>query len=456
MSSPISSPIAPVRAARIARERRSFLRSVGKAAAALPFYRLLESSAVLAADDQPQRFITFYYPHGIASPLFNKQSGDTETTFSLTYPGSVLAPLEPYKSKLNIIEGIDLAAGVERNTNGHDASCIILSGCAPQGEKVANESLDQFLAVTKGLGSKTRLASLVLGVGNKDTASGRNLSYSKTGAPISKLINPAETYKLVFADLVVGNDPSAKAGVDKKVKRGQAIIDNVRAEVNALNARLAGPEKLKLEQHLSSLRDLEKRLQGLSGGAGGGGGPVMACSKPPAPNAATDFPKVEYYNGGKPYLDKICDLQIDFIVQAMACDITRFATLFYFLTEEVHNMVAHQYRPQAPEALAKDNLYYFEKLARLLGGLQKAGILDSTLVYMTSDMGDPNMHSVKALPTVLAGGLNGKLKTGRRLVAKQGNNKLLTSIANLFGAGVDGYGVTMNAATSKGGLAELG
>jgi hypothetical protein len=437
------------------------LKSVGTAATALPFYRLLESSAIGA--EQPARFIAFYYPHGVAAPLYNKQAADTETAFNLAFAESVLAPFDDaatygssFKDKVTIIEGMDLAAGVEKNTNGHDASCVILTGSAPMGEKTANESLDQFLAVTKGLGAQTKFASLVLGVGNKDTASGRNLSYSKAGAPISKIIDPAETYKLLFEGLIVGNDPGAQAMADANRLKGKSVIDNIKAEVARLEKRLAGPEKLKMEQHLSALTELEKRLGGL---AGGGGAPAAGCNKPPVPNKA-DFPKTEVYNGGIPYLDKICDLQIDFIAQAMACDLTRFATLFYFLTEEVHNSVAHQYSTMnkaSVSALGKDNKYYFGKCARLLRRLKELGVLDSTLVYMTSDMGDPAAHSLRAVPTVLAGGLNGKIKMGRRLTAKgKSNNQLLVSIANAFGQPITSYGAAGNAAITQGALSELG
>lgn len=442
------------------KDRRAFLKAVGQAAMALPFYRALESSALAA--DQPLRFITFYYPHGISAPLYNRQAGETDTNYSLTFPDSVLSPFDDaatygvsFKSKTTIIEGIDLTAGVEKNTNGHDASCIILTGCAPQGEKVANESLDQHLAVTKGLGSKTRLASLVLGVGNKDTQSGRNISYSKAGAPISKLIDPLDTYKLAFANLVVGDDPAAKLEAERRRLRGQSVLDSVRADVERLQTRLAGPEKVKLDQHLTALRELEKQL---GGGAAGGATPTMGCTKPATPDKAKDFPRVEVYNGGQPYLDKICDLQMDLIAQAMACDITRFATLFFHLTEDIHNNVAHQYSARNRDSvlkLGKENRYYFAKGARLMKKLHDFGILDSTLVYITSDMGDPNAHSVRALPTVLGGGLNGKLKMGRRLVTKQSNSKLLVSIAQAFGVDTNSYGVASKPELTTGPLPEL-
>ena len=144
---------------------------------------------------------------------------------------------------------------------------------------------------------------------------------------------------------------------------------------------------------------------------------------------------------------------------ALACDITRFATLFIHLTEEIHNTVAHQYQASNRASVLKlgeQQRYYYRKGARFLQRLQEFGILDSTLVHMTSDMGDPNAHSVRMLPTVLAGGLNGKIKMGRRLTVKSANNRLLVSIAQAFGlSGVTSYGSVMAAEAMTGPLPGL-
>ena len=94
----------------------------------------------------------------------------------------------------------------------------------------------------------------------------------------------------------------------------------------------------------------------------------------------------------------------------------------------------------------------------LLQRLDEAGILDSTLVYASSDMGNPAAHSTRNVPTVLAGGANGNIRMGRRLAYSldcplgtwcdpagsdyqtMGNNRLLVSIAAAFGVEIDSYG----------------
>src|SRR6185436_21011061 len=102
--------------------------------------------------------------------------------------------------------------------------------------------------------------------------------------------------------------------------------------------------------------------------------------------------------------------------------------------------------------------------------LAEHGLLDSTLVFMSSDLGDPARHSVRNVPTLLAGGAQGRLKMGRRIVLGSecpssdydcasprftANNKLLVTIAQAFGVQTDRFGTTLDPALSTGALAEL-
>ena len=210
------------------------------------------------------------------------------------------------------------------------------------------------------------------------------------------------------------------------------------------------------------------------------------------------FPYLERYNGGEPYFDAITDLQIDLLALAMGCDITRFGTLVMSdlsyagnplgLPEDNHGAMAHTYSasalgsgghpvgagdPATWRLLARFNRYAYGKVARLLQRLDEYGILDSTLVYASSDMGNPATHSTRNVPTVLAGGLGGKIRMGRRIQYRTDcplgtwcdpngsdyqtvpNNQLLVSIAQAFGVDVVSYGVQAEAQYSTGTLPGL-
>jgi hypothetical protein len=464
------------------RSRRAFLKAVGSAAVALPFFKALERSAV-EAQTMPLRFIGVYAPHGVAKELWRPGDG-----FNITYDNCSLQPFDDavtygksFKEKLLVIEGIDLAAGIQGGAAGHDAPRCILTGSGSSG---ANPSIDQYLALDKQLGAQTRISSIVLAVGNNLTDNQSNISYAKGGAPLPKIIDPAQTFSLLFGSFVAPSDPAAQAAAAAQQKRGQSVLDFVLGDLQRLEGRLAGPERDKLDQHLSSIRELEKQLAAP---------PVQSCAAPAAPDSS-QFPQVQMY-GGEPYFDTITNLQVDLLAQAMACDLTRFATLFLAdlsrtkldptLPDDVHAGVAHVYNgtettsytdpgnPSTWLALAKQNRYCYGKAARLLQKLDQFGVLDSAIVYMTSDMGNPAAHLSTDVPTIIAGGANGAFNMGRSIVLPNtcppnqfycagepqetfvSNNKILVSILQAFGVEENTFGTATDPTITTGTLDQL-
>jgi hypothetical protein len=491
--------------------RRTLLRGLGAGIAALPFFRLIENSVAQAQGATlPLKFVTIYHPHGIAAEYWNMgcrgtmglptmaqgscTMGDTETNFDITYANCSLQPFDDaatygksFKNKILVVDGIDLLSGA----NGHDSAGTILTGSRipPESKKPLNSSLDQFLAVEKELGKATRISSVSLGVGNDAMEVGQTLSYGAGGAALPKIIDPVQAFDQLFAGFVVSNDPEAQAAAETRRRRGQTVVDFLLADVNRLRDRLAQEEQMKLDQHIDSLHEIEKQFQDVVVPQG------AVCNLPARPNSGR-FPKLKQYNGGEQYFDAITDAHIDILAQALACDITRFATLLMNdlsyagnplgLPADNHGAVAHPYNPSiigndghtnggAPESwllLAKFNRYAYSKVARLMQKLDQLNALDSTLIYVTSDMGNPSSHSTRNLPTVLAGGANGKFRMGRRVrlqadcpttnewcgddqKAQKTNNHLLVSIAQAFGMDVNTFGTQSGAALTTGPLTEI-
>jgi hypothetical protein len=499
--------------------RRSFLRAVGAAATALPFYQLLEDSVARAAGEGlPLKFLTISHPHGVASEYWSMRSptspeiaveglslrgSDTETSFDIAYPNCSLQPFDDaatygksFKDRLLLIEGLDLAS------DGHDAVASILTGSPLTGGLPANSSLDQYLAVEMGLGASTLRNNVVLCVGDPNPHAAITLSYGAGGVGLSKIISPFEAFDYLFSGFVPPDDSAGQAALARRNALGQSVVDYVREDCNRLRARLAPPEQLKLDQHLASIRDLEKSFGGLSGGA---------CVMPPVRPSEADFPgdpsKLMRFNGGEPTFDAVTNLFVDMIAQAFACDVTRFGTLVlndlpwdiannaktdslgYELSSDFHNEVAHKYasrgfdwegklsQPGDPATwlpLAKYNKYVHSKVARLMQRLDELGAFDSTLIYVTSELGNPNLHSSASVPTLLAGGANVPFRFGRRVqlgpdcappndscnvrdaaYASGANNHLLVSIAQAFGVETDSFGKGPDASFTTGALSGL-
>jgi hypothetical protein len=482
--------------------RRSFLRAVGAGFASFPFLRILEDSVAHAAGESPpQRFVTMYHPHGIAAETWVMRGADSEANLDLTFTeplsGAVcpLEPLDRHKSRLLVIEGIDLLS----NVSAHDSAGTILTGSRLNNslERAQNSSLDQFLAVEKGLGKSTRITSIELAVGTDTAVTGDTLSYGAGGVPLPKIIDPVQAFDRLFGGLVLSDDPATREAALRSQRLGKTLVDFLNADARRLKARLGPNEQRKLDQHMTALADLEKQLAPMAGT-----GAALACpSGVPSPlrPTASRFPKLKRYFGGEPYFDAIADAHIDLIALAFACDVTRFATLFLGdlsyegnpldLPPDNHGLVAHTYdgspvgtngnpigsgTPATWALLAKFNRYAYGKVARMMDRLTEYGVVDSTLVYASSEMGNPCLHSTRNVPTVLGGGVNGKFRMGRRLKAaadcpssnlacKPGdpvfngtaNNHLLVSIARAFGVEIDSFGAQPNTVDKNGPLAGL-
>jgi hypothetical protein len=476
--------------------RRGLLGAAAAGAVGFSLPRLFERAAIATPANMPLNFICIYHPHGISAEFWAMKAADTETSFDIAYDKCSLQPFDDpatygksFKDKILLIEGIDHLS----NANGHDSAGTILTGSRIDGnKKPLNSSLDQFLAVEKGLGAMTPVTSVALGVGIDVTESGYTLSYGPGGAALPKIIDPVQAFNLLFGNRTVPDDPAARAAAERKRKVGMSVLDFVRGEIGDLRPKLGSVEQQKLDQHMTSLREIEKRLQ-----APPDAGTMGGCAIPVKPDASK-FPKIKQYNGGEPYFDAITDAQIELLANAIACGVTRFATLFMNdlsynnnplgLPTDNHSDVAHTYDPSPVgnngrpgagnpatwEPLAKFNRYSYSKVAKLMQRLDALGALDNTLIYCTSDMGNPSLHSTQNVPTLLAGGAGGKFRMGRRIkmvpdcpsndpwcepsdaaFAGYTNNHLLVAIAQAFGVTIDSFGSQVEAKHTTGALSGL-
>lgn len=479
---------------RLKRNRRSFLRALGAGAIALPFYRLLENSAVYAQSAAtPMRYLSVLHVNAAASPLFLRRDGETETDFDIAYDGCVLKCFDDpatygvsFKDKMIAIEGMDLAVAMANGTGGHSAGPGVFTGATPL--KPENSSIDQFLAVEHELGASTRLSSIALGVGYDTPDWG--IVFAKGGVLLQKIIDPSQTWDTLFAGIVVGDDPVALAEAARKRRLGGSLLDYIKSDINRTYSRLGPEEREKLDVHLTTLRELEKRLGDLE----------FHCAG--LPDQPRTFPHLSDVDGAGPDLPAITDLQMGFLAQAFACDLTRFGSVELFdlsngaaagagipnVPNDCHAELAHKYYPpiydgtQLVDAgdpgswdrLAVVQRYNYATMASFMKNLHDTGVLDDTLIYVSTDMGEPNIHDSSNTPMLILGGAGGKFRMGRRLKMKDncpGNarscdqqqlvpqNQVLVSIANAFGVAIDAYGTAPDPKLTQGpftALTELG
>jgi hypothetical protein len=456
--------------------RRSFLKAVGVAAATLPFYRMLEDNVALADSGQlPLKFVGMAGFHGTTQKFYARQPSETDTVFDISYPDCCLRPFDQkdkygysFKDKINIFDAFDYGVG---RISGHDyggttgigeicvsihgAMGFFLTGSAPLDQQFSmyhtlqNASLDQYLA---GLyGGTTPFRSIEIDTEADEQGSWHNLAYGQGGAPLSTMTSPEQIWDKFFASLIMPNDPAALAAAAQKRAVGKSVLDFAIGDLQRLQGRLAGAEKQKLDQHLTAMRDLERQLRATMG----------SCALPPRhaengnANPADNYVVGNVGNHGIVDLDRVANMQVDLLAQILICDLTRFGTLVLpnfagaitgspqipnlggnttvtgstvtdiSVPADFHIEIAHQQdtgdissRPlNVHRAEAAVQRYYHGKVARLMQHLQDAAVLDNTVILMGNEGGMGSSHQVRHVPIVMAGGANGALKMGRRIVA---------------------------------------
>lgn len=430
--------------------RRAFLQGAAGAAIALPFLDIMQRRGNAAAPAFPKRFLVWFQPDG--SIHENWAPTGTGTTFTLS---RILAPLAAYQSSLLVVDGVKNKVGDYGEIPGDDhqkgmgtmlTGVHLLpgsqgGGCdtCPAAGLAGGMSLDQAIANKNSTGNKFK--SLELGVQAGSNGAWAYSNYSAANAPLPPDNNPHSVFARVFTD--VGGDAAALARLRAERK---SVLDAVSESYQSLATKLGPDDKHKIDSHFTSIRDLELRLT-VPGGAIGD-----SCVKPNDPG------KLDFMNNDN--FPAIAKLQIDLIVMALACDLTRVGTLQFEnsvgntrftwlgLTRGHHDM-SHDGDNvgQTIEELTKINIWYSEQLAYLLGKLKAipegtGTMLDNTLVFCVNELARGNAHSHDNMPYLLAGGAGGALQMGRavKFTGSPSHNNLLVSLMNTMGVSGNTFG----------------
>ena len=434
--------------------RRAVLRGAGGVAIGLPFLEAMRPFAgrsQAAGAAPPKRFIVFFTPDGNIHE--NWVPTGTETAFTLS---RILAPLEANKQSLVILDGVENQVGGYAARPGDDhmkgmGAMLTGRGLLPGNTQggagdpaglASGISVDQAIANTLSTGTKFRSLELGVQSGSGGTVWGYT-AYSGSNQPLPPDNNPASVWNRVFASMGGDNPAILKQQAERK-----SVLDAVMQSYTKLNPRLGVADKAKLDAHLSTIRDLETRLTATGTNAG-------SCVKPPSPGT------IDYKsNDNFPAVGK---LQMDLLVMAMACDLTRVGTIqweqsvgdvrFTWLDPTItrgHHDMSHDgdTATDTIDALTRINTWYTQQFNYLLNALKNAqdadgtSLLDNTLVLWVNELSRGNVHSHDHMPFVLAGGAGGALRGGRFLSYSKSvpHNNLLVSCLNMMGVAGNTFG----------------
>jgi hypothetical protein len=440
--------------------RRTVLRGLS-CAMSLPLFDAMLPRSVRGADPAdnkkpPVRMAFISFPNGAIMPAWRPEGEGTSFELKET-----LAPLSDVKSHVTIISGLAQDNGRAKGDGPGDharSASTLLTGAHPVKTSGANikvgASVDQVAAAK--IGSATRLPSLEIGIergrdaGECDSgyacAYSNNISWKTESTPMAKEINPRLVFERLFGPVKGDRDDPARKGRTRK-----SVLDLVAEDAAALKAHLGQTDRRKLEEYLTSVREIEQRI---------------AQAETFAKQERPDF-KVPAGIPGD--IQEHIRLMYDLLALAFRTDTTRVAT--FMLANEGsnrsyknvgvssgHHEISHHRNEQDKiDQLKKIDLFLATELARFLKNLQETkeadgSLLDHCMIMYGSGLSDGNRHRHDDLPIVLAGRAGGSIQSGRHIKLDKETplNNLFLSMLDRLDAGVPSLG------DSSGRLTELG
>jgi hypothetical protein len=386
-------------------DRRTFLRGTG-ACLALPWLEAM-APALRKPRERPVRAVFVFAPNGMKMDDWKPRGEGTD--FELPY---LLEPLLPVRGSVTVISGLAIDGGRPHGDGAGDharAAGSFLTCAHPVktggADIKAGVSADQVIAAA--VGSATRFASLELGMERGSQAGlcdsgyscaySNNVSWRTENTPVAKETDPRAVFARLFGDPDAALDAAGRA---QQRRRERSLLDAVRADAQSLAKELGADDRQKLDQYLTSVRELEQRLQKAE----------PSADTVPAPAGLRD-------DGG---VAVQLDLMYELLALAMQADLTRVATFmlgnagsnrsypFLDVPEGHHDLSHHGGKAEKLAGLRKVNRFHLERFAHFAERLQATvdgdgSLLDHCLLLLGSGISDGDRHNHDDLPVVLVG-----------------------------------------------------
>jgi hypothetical protein len=432
--------------------RRALLKGAG-VTLALPFLESMLPAqtplAQTAANPTAPRFVGLVSAHGWAATYWHDGRHDqlAPTEGRNIGLGFVHTPLAPFQDQLTIVGGLDATSSMPPvGTTGGDHARLAasLSGAAPKKTGIfLGPSIDQLIA--QKYGQNSLLPSIQLGIEDPGSNTGvcgwgyscaytNSISWAGETKPLPHEVNPQVVFERLYGDGGTAEERLAR-------KRASAsILDRVTHRVSALNRNLPSQDRTRLNDYLENVREVERRVK-------------MAASRSSA------APSLELDVAPPQSIDEHIKLMWDLQLLAFQGDITRVSALLLVrdesgtsypesgVTTAHHGSSHHGEDPVKREDYAKINRYHSRLLAYFLKKMKETpdgdgNMLDNSLVFWTSNMGNANQHSHVNVGSLMAGGAGGRHKPGKlhNILAQGPTSNLLLSLLHMYNIDADYIG----------------
>jgi hypothetical protein len=419
-------------------DRRTFLRGVVGGAAvsiALPWLEVMARDAQAAV--APRRFGVWFFGNGVRRAHWIPTGEGTTWK-----PGEELLPLEVVRGYVSVLSGFDMK--VLPYHPHHSGMAGIMTGDSffklgsvrdTIVSTFGHQSIDQVAA--DALSGQTQFRSLELGIcrfrGTDEGTTFEHLSHNGPNNPNPAEYSPARLWNRLFG---------VPAGVKVNSAR-KSVLDAIRDQATTLRGKVSAHDRIRLEQHLDSIRAIEQRIDLTS----------AQCKSPPQ---AMDIPDQD----GKEQIEPQNKLMSDLLALALACDLSRVFTVMWSscgsgvivwqagATNGLHYTCHVEPAPQP--IVHQATVFTMQQFAYFLSRLRdtpEAGgnLLDSCAILCTTEHTEGNTHAIDDFPILVAGKAGGKLKSGIHYRSPNNENTSQVLLTVLRAAGVQrsefGYGL---------------
>jgi Protein of unknown function (DUF1552) len=421
--------------------RRAILRGAG-VTIALPWLESFSAKAgTVGAESFPKRFGVVFLGCGVNEDHWGSEGSGPEMKLSKS-----LSPLEPWKSKINVIHGLFNKGAMGLGIHPPQTGSLLTGATLTKGAVLRSGiSVDQMIA--SRIGQETLQPSLVLACeqpmtgfheSNYSMAYSSHISWQSPESPVPNEIYPSLAFDMLFEN------------------RGSllnlSILDRVKERTERVRRKISSSDNTKLDEFMTSVREVEKRVEG------------MRKAKEKADDLAKQKNRPVWSlerpaNGLPEDLREHAKLMLDLIAIAFQTDKTRIATLmitrdlsamYYPFLEvtQAHHGASHYNNNDEYERITRWHVSQFAYLASKLDSMPEGDgtVLDNSCLMFLSNLWVGRTHNNSRLPLVLAGGLGGALQTGRTLdYVKAGDENrkacsLYLSLMDRMGIKLDRFG----------------
>jgi hypothetical protein len=433
---------------KMAISRRTVLRGLGTTLA-LPLLDAMVPALTATAKTPAKavrRLGIIYHPNGVIYQNWLPKGVGPEFEFS-----PILRPLEPFRDKLTVVTGLACQPAEALGDGGGDhsrASGSYLTGVhVKKSDSVVGNDISMDQVAAKALAHETQLSSLQLTADENSLVGGCDVGYSCAYSGTLSWLTPTlplmaeNNPRVVFERLFGSSDSTDPLVRAPRLRQNRSILDSVADRVRQLQRKLGPTDNTKVDDYLTSIRDVERRIQKAEEQSG------------------NDVPDVDRPEGIPSGFDPHVELLYDLQLLAYQSDLTRVITFMYGreqtgrpypqlgVPEPHHQLSHHQNDPAKLEKCTKIQTYHVQLFADYLEKLRSTpdgdgSLLDHVILLYGAGISNSDRHSHRPLPTLVLGGGAGTIKGGRHLVYPDDTplTNLHVTLLNLMGVPAEKLG----------------